>query len=163
MKKIFYVLVVAFILLQFFQIDKTNEPVNKGMDFLIIKNTPQPMAKQIRASCYDCHSNETQYPWYSYIQPFGWFLKDHIEEGRKKLNFSTFATYENKRQAHKLYEAGDLVAHGAMPLESYLLIHTNAKLSDAQKTEMAQYFKDVESEIRTTNNIPAESPKPQQP
>jgi len=163
MKKIFYVLVVAFILIQFFQIDKTNPPVNEGMDFLTIKNTPESMASQIRASCYDCHSNETKYPWYSYMQPFGWFLKNHIDEGRKELNFSTFATYEPRRQAHKLYEAGDMVAHGAMPLESYLLIHTDAKLTEVQKTEMAKYFKQIEEEIRASNSLPAEAPKPQRP
>ncbi len=93
MKKLFFLLVVAFALLQFFQIDKTNPPVDKNMDFLTIKKTPEDVAQLIKTSCYDCHSNESVYPWYTNIQPFGWFIKDHIEEGRKELNFSTFATY----------------------------------------------------------------------
>jgi len=161
MKKIAIVLFVVFILIQFFQIDKTNPPVNKGMDFLTIKNTPETLAAQIRSSCYDCHSNETKYPWYSYIQPFGWFLKDHIEEGRKELNFSTFATYEPKRQAHKLDEASEMVEHSEMPLESYLLIHGEAKLTNAQKTEMINYFRKIEEEIRLANNLPPEAAKPE--
>lgn len=161
MKKIAIVLFVVFILIQFFQIDKTNPPVNKGMDFLTIKNTPETLAAQIRSSCYDCHSNETKYPWYSYIQPFGWFLKNHIEEGRKELNFSTFATYEPKRQAHKLDEASEMVEHSEMPLESYLLIHGEAKLTDDQKTEMINYFRKIEEEIRVANNLPPEAAKPE--
>ena len=163
MKKIIIILAIAFIILQFFQIEKVNPAVNEGMDFLKIKNTPEKLATQIRASCYDCHSNETKYPWYAYVQPFGWFLKDHIEEGRKELNFSSFATYEPKRQAHKLNEAAEMTEHGAMPLESYLLIHGEAKLSETQKTEMAAYFTEVEEEIRAANQLPAEVKKTAQP
>lgn len=163
MKKLLYILIVAFILIQFFQIGKTNPALNKGMDFLEIKNTPEKLATQIRASCYDCHSNETQYPWYSYIQPAGWFLNKHIEEGRKELNFSTFATYELKRQAHKLDEAAEYLESGRMPLESYLLMHSEAKLTEEQRKEIAAYFRSVQQEIKTANNLPDEAPKPERP
>ena len=98
---------MVFIIIQFFPINKSNPITNEGMDFLKIKNTPEPIAKLIRNSCYDCHSNETKYPFYSNIQPVAWLLKNHIDEGRKELNFSTFATYEPKRQAHKLEEAAE--------------------------------------------------------
>jgi hypothetical protein len=89
MKNLLKVLLVVFIILQFFRIDKTNPPVDKNMDFLTIKKTPENVSTLIKSACYDCHSNETIYPWYSNIQPFGWFLKDHIDEGRRELNFST--------------------------------------------------------------------------
>ncbi len=156
MKKILIVLLVAFILIQFFRIDKTNPAVNQGMDFLTIKNTPENIATNIRNSCYDCHSNETKYPWYSNIQPVAWFLKDHIDEGRKELNFSTFATYEPKRQAHKLDEAAEMIEKGEMPLESYLLGHPEAKLTDAQKSELIAYFKKIAGDTRIEHNLPAE-------
>lgn len=123
MKKLFFLLVLAFALLQFFQIDKTNPPVDKNMDFLTIKKTPEDVAQLIKTSCYDCHSNESTYPWYTNIQPFGWLVKDHIEEGRKELNFSTFATYEPLRQAKKLKKSAHEIEEGKMPLESYLLLH----------------------------------------
>lgn len=97
MKKISVILLVAFILIQFFPIDKNNPAPTPQMDFLTIKNTPETTANLIRNGCYDCHSNETKYLWYSNVQPIAWFLQDHIEEGRKELNFSTFATYEPKR------------------------------------------------------------------
>lgn len=159
MKKVLVVLVVAFVIMQFFRIDKTNPAPTPGMDFLNIKKTPESTAKLIRNGCYDCHSNESKYPWYSNIQPVAWFLKDHIDEGRKELNFSTFATYEPKRQAHKLEEAAELVENGEMPLESYLLMHPEAKFTDAEKKEMVDYFKAVQEEIRVNNNLPAEAPK----
>lgn len=159
MKNILIILLVALALIQFFPIDKTNPVVNKGMDFLTVKQTPEPLAKQIRNSCYDCHSNETVYPWYANIQPFGWFLKDHIEDGRKHLNFSTFSTYEPKRQARKMDESAELVENGEMPLESYLLMHENAKLSDEMKKQLITYFKKIGEDTRTSNNLPKEAEK----
>lgn len=133
MKKIAVALVVVLIIIQFFRIDKTNPAVNQEMDFLTIKNTPASTAQIIKTSCYDCHSNETKYPWYSNIQPVAWFLKAHIDEGRKHLNFSTFATYDAKRQAHKMEESAEVIEKGEMPLDSYTMIHSDAKLNEAQK------------------------------
>lgn len=153
MKKILIVLLAAFIMIQFFPIDKTNPKTNDGMDFLKIKNTPEPIEKIIRNSCYDCHSNETEYPFYSNIQPFAWLLKNHINEGRKELNFSTFATYEPKRQAHKLDEAAEYVDQKKMPLESYTLGHQDAKLTDEQRKQLADYFRKVQKEIETSNAL----------
>lgn len=156
MKKILVALLVLFIILQFFRIDKTNPPVNKGMDFLTIKNTPENIAGKIRASCYDCHSNETKYPWYTNIQPVAWWLKDHIDEGRIKLNFSTFATYEPKRQAHKLHEAVEMVESGEMPMESYLLAHPEAKLTNEERKAVVDYFRKIEADIRMEHNLARE-------
>jgi len=153
MKKILIVLLVAFIIIQFFPIDKTNPATNEGMDFLKIKNTPEPIANIIKNSCYNCHSNETEYPFYSNIQPVAWLLKNHIDEGRKELNFSTFATYEPKRQVHKLEEATEYVEQKKMPLESYTLGHQDAKLTDEQRKQLADYFRKVQKEIDTSNAL----------
>lgn len=141
MKKILVILLVAFVIIQFFPIDKTNPPLNSGMDFLKIKNTPPEIAQIINTSCYDCHSNETKYPWYSSISPASWFLKNHINEGRKHLNFSIFATYESKRQIHKMEECIKMIEKREMPLESYYIGHQDAKLTDNQRTELVKYFK----------------------
>lgn len=159
MKKVLVVLLVAFIIIQFFPIDRENPPINKGMDFLTIKNTPESTAALIRNGCYDCHSNETKYPWYTNIQPVAWFLKSHIDEGRKKLNFSTFATYEPKRQAHKLYETVEMLQSGEMPLDSYVLGHPEAQFTTEQRNELVKYFKLMENDIRLQNNLPPEEIK----
>lgn len=155
MKKLLIILVVAFIIIQFFPIDKVNPPVDKKMDFLTVKNTPESTANIIRTSCYNCHSNESVYPWYSNIAPVSWYLKNHINDGRKHLNFSTFATYDAKRQMRKLDESIDEVNKGDMPLESYTIIHQDARLTDAQKKELTEYFKQVKTDIEIKNSLPA--------
>ena len=159
MKKILVILLLLLLLIQFFPIDKNNPAPTPGMDLLKIKNTPEATATLIRNGCYDCHSNESKYPWYSNVQPIAWFLKDHIDEGRKELNFSTFATYEPKRQAHKLFEAVEMIEKGEMPLDSYILAHPEAKYTEEQKQEVIQYLKSVEKEIRVMNDLPAETTK----
>ncbi len=154
MKKILIIIIVAFILIQFFPIDKNNPVATPKMDFLQIKDTPEKTATLIRNSCYDCHSNESKYPWYANIQPFGWFLENHIQEGRKELNFSTFATYEKKRQTKKLDEAVEMLEKNEMPLDSYVIAHAEAKLSAADKKEVMDYFKFVAKDTRILNEIP---------
>lgn len=146
MKKIIIIILVAFIMIQFFPIDKTNPPLTPGMDFLRIKDTPPEISKIISTSCYACHSNETKYPWYSSIAPSSWFLKNHIVEGRKHLNFSTFAVYEPKRQAHKLEECIEMIQKKEMPLESYYIGHQDAKLTDQQRQELINYLKKVKED-----------------
>lgn len=159
MKKVLIVLLVAFVIIQFFRIDQTNPPINEGTDFLVIKKTPENVAKIVKTSCYDCHSNETKYPWYTNIQPVAWFLQDHIEEGRKHLNFSNFATYTPERQAHKLSDAAEEVESGDMPLSSYTVIHTDANLNAEQKVLVVNYFRKVENDTRLSNNLPADKIK----
>jgi exonuclease VII small subunit len=156
MKKVLIIIIVAFILIQFFPIGKSNPAPTPNMDFLTIKKTPEKTAAMIRTSCYDCHSNESKYPWYSNVQPFGWFLKNHIEEGRKELNFSTFATYEKKRQVHQLEEAVEKLEKNEMPLDSYVLIHNDAKLTLEEQKELIHYFKTMAQETRLMNNLPAQ-------
>ncbi|MFC7348843.1 heme-binding domain-containing protein [Chryseobacterium zhengzhouense] len=152
MKKILIIILVAFVIIQFFPIDKTNPPVDKGMDFISIKNIQPEIANTIRTSCYDCHSNETQYPWYSSIAPASWWLKNHINEGRSHLNFSIFATYEPKRQIHKMEECVEMLEKHEMPLESYYLGHQDAKLTDAQRQGLIKYFKTEIQETKFKTN-----------
>ncbi len=159
MKKFLFFALVVFLFIQFFQIDKNNPEPTPQLDFIKIKNTPETTAQLLRNGCYDCHSNETNYLWYANIQPFGWFLKNHIDEGRKKLNFSTFANYEPKRQAHKLAEAAELVENGEMPLDSYTIMHSEAVFTEAQKKELIRYFNLVEGDIRRANDLPDEPRK----
>ena len=156
MKKILLIILVAFVLIQFFPIDKNNPAATPQLDFIKIKNTPQNTAVLIKNSCYDCHSNESKYPWYSNLQPVAWFLENHIEEARKELNFSTFATYEKKRQAHKLDKVVEVLEKNEMPLDSYVLGHPEAKLTAAQREELIRYFKMQAQDLRLLNNIPME-------
>ncbi len=153
MGRVLIAVLVLFVIIQFFPIDRTNPPVNKGMDFLTIKNPSAQISSKIRSSCYDCHSNETKYPWYAKFQPTGWFLKNHIDEGRSHLNFSIFATYEPKRQVHKLDEAVEIIESHEMPMESYVLGHPEAGLTDTERQMLITYFRSLAEETRMQYNL----------
>ncbi|HEX4888532.1 MAG TPA: heme-binding domain-containing protein [Luteibaculaceae bacterium] len=139
-KKIALALLAALVVIQFFQIDTTNPQTDPSNDFLA-KMKPEPeVANLIRSACYDCHSNETQYPFYAKINPIGWILKDHVNEGREELNFSNWTSYTLKRMDHKLEECVELIDSGEMPMESYTWIHGEAKLTNEQRAKLAAYF-----------------------
>jgi heme-binding protein len=139
-KKILLAIVAILVIIQFFRIDKTNPEVVLENDFITITNPPEEIAAILKTSCYDCHSYETKYPWYTNVSPIAWWVKDHINEGRDELNFSEWANYKEKRKKHKLEECIELVEENEMPLESYLITHGDAKLTDTQKTELLNWL-----------------------
>ncbi|ULQ56323.1 heme-binding domain-containing protein [Flavihumibacter rivuli] len=136
-KKILTALLVILLVLQVFRPKKDNNasapsPANINQ----FASVPDDVDKLLRTSCYDCHSNTTVYPWYTNIQPIGWWLEDHIKEGKGELNFDEFGNYNLRRQYHKLEEVAELVKENEMPLKSYTLVHTEAKLSEEQKQQI---------------------------
>lgn len=133
------VLAVAFVVLQFFQIDKANPPVVEAETLEAAIVVPPDIAFIMGRSCNDCHTNKTIYPWYANIQPAGWFLKDHIDEGKRKLNLSQFNTFDKKKKAKKLEEICDEVESGRMPLPSYLWIHRYAALAESEKKALCDW------------------------
>ncbi len=141
LKYSFILLLVAFVVMQFFTINKTNPKVEKAKDFIAIATPPADIEKMIRSACYDCHSNETVYPWYSNLAPVSWWLEDHIEEGRSHLNFSEWGNYEEDKANHKLHECEEEVEEKEMPLSSYTWSHGDAKFTDAQRDKLAKWFK----------------------
>ena len=133
-------IVVVLLLIQLIRIDKTNPPVQHGMDFITITNPSVEIGTILRTSCYDCHSNEASYPWYTNIAPVSWWIKHHINEGREELNFSEWGKYNAKKADHKLEECIELVQEGEMPMSSYTLMHGNAVLSESQKQQLTKWF-----------------------
>ncbi len=101
----------------------------------------------LKESCNDCHSKSTVYPWYSHIQPVAWWLGDHIDEGKKGLNFSEFGSYPLRKQYHKMEEVQEMIEEGEMPLKSYSFIHTKSKLNDQQKATLINWSKSVRSQM----------------
>ena len=137
--------VVILIVLQFFQTNTNNGESASPNDLTHAVNVPRPVLNILQQSCFDCHSNHTNYPWYAYIQPVGWWLSDHIKDGKEELNFSEFNTYPEKRKNKKLEKIADEVEEGEMPLNSYLIIHTDSKLSEAEKNELVSWAKSTKS------------------
>jgi len=126
-------IVIGIIAIQFFGIDRSRPAVVPAETLEAALNVPPDIALILGQSCNDCHSYKTVYPWYANVQPFGWFLKDHIEQGSQELNFSVFNTYSRNKKVKKLEETCDEVRSGRMPLPSYLWIHRDAVLSNSER------------------------------
>lgn len=141
MKKVIIGLVIVFGVMQFFRIDKTNPPVEMAQDFIEITKPPSEVVEILKASCYDCHSNESKYPWYSNVAPVSWWVKDHIDEGRDELNFSEWGTFTDKRKSKKIKEVLEEVEEEEMPLPPYLITHTDATLSPEQTQKLMDWFR----------------------
>jgi hypothetical protein len=133
LKRVLLILVVIFIIIQFIRPARNTGEVNPANEITAAFVVPNDVMDILKTSCYDCHSNITRYPWYVNIQPIGWFMDSHITDGEGKMNFSEFATYPLRKQYDKFDDIIENVSDGEMPLPSYILIHTDAKLSDQQK------------------------------
>ena len=140
LQKILFAVIAILVILQFFQIDKTNPESDPEMDFIAITNPPSEIGIMLKEACYDCHSFKTKYPWYTYTQPLGWWIGHHIEEGRDEMNFSEWGTYNQRRADHKLEESAELVLEEEMPLPSYLIAHSEAKLTSEERKQLADWF-----------------------
>ena len=139
-KKVAIALVIIFIVMQAFRIEKTNPPIDLSQDF-IEQNKPSPeIASMMKSACYDCHSNETVYPWYTNVAPVSWWIKDHINEARRHLNFNMWTTYKSKKQDKKLRECVENIEEGDMPMNYYTWIHKDAVLSKEQQKTLMDYF-----------------------
>lgn len=147
------VLVVAFVIAQFIRPDFTNPPVVQAETLQASTAVPADVQHILTRSCGDCHTNETQYPWYSKITPSNWFLKDHIDDGRRELNFSVFNTYAPKKKVRKLEEVCEQVEKGEMPLPSYLWIHRDAALAEGDAEVLCNWAKTESNRIKVENGI----------
>lgn len=142
LKRIGIVLLIAFIGIQFIRIDYINPPVNEGEDLFAVEEAPAHVEKLIRDACYDCHSNESKYPWYTQIAPVSWWVQDHIDHGRDELNYSKWGTFDHDRKRKKNDQSMDLLEKGDMPLYNYVWMHSEADLSEADKAELIAWFKE---------------------
>jgi hypothetical protein len=140
-KTILGILLGIFIIMQFWQIDKTNPPVDKKLDFIEITKPSEAIATMLKDACYDCHSHEVKYPWYSNIAPVSWWVKGHIDNGLGEVNFSEWGKYESKKANHKLEESYEKVEKKEMPLTPYLIAHSSARLTEEQRAELVTFFK----------------------
>ncbi|MCB0643577.1 MAG: heme-binding domain-containing protein [Phaeodactylibacter sp.] len=139
-KRILLGLALVLLVMQFFRIDKSQPSVVPAQDFLTIYQPDVEVATLIKQTCYDCHSYQTEFPWYTNIAPVSWWIKHHIDEGTEHLNFSIWGTYPAGKAAHKLEECAEEVEEGHMPLPSYTWMHGAAKLSDAQRQQLSAFF-----------------------
>lgn len=136
-------LLAVLLIAQFFQISKTNPEFDASGDFIAITNPSEEVKTILKEACYDCHSYETNYPWYTYLVPLSYWINNHIKHGREHLNFSIWAEYEAKKADHKLEECAEEVEEEKMPLKSYTITHGNAKLSKEQRALLEDFFNNL--------------------
>lgn len=130
-KKVILIGLCVFVLLQLIrpQMNKSAQ----SFEGTKIQDVPNDVQTILKNSCFDCHSNNTVYPWYAYLQPVAFLLNQHIFEGKAALNFDEFKTYQLKKQYNKIKSIGRQIKDDKMPLKSYRLLHSKAHLSDKEK------------------------------
>lgn len=147
LKIIALIILVAFIGIQFIPTERNQSDFVPKTDFLLVHNTPENIGNLLMESCYDCHSNNTKYPWYNRVQPVAWFLEDHIIEGKKELNFSEWDEYSNRRKNSKLNSIISQITDDEMPLFSYTLLHREAVYSENEKKLVIEYMKQIQDSL----------------
>lgn len=120
-------LLVTLIVIQFIPVARTNPPVESDV------TAPAEVKALLKRACYDCHSHETRWPWYAYVAPTSWLSADHVREGRNKLNFSTWDKLSDLWKERKKTASWNAIAEKEMPPPYYLPLHSEAKLSEAEK------------------------------
>jgi hypothetical protein len=142
---------LVFILLQFIRPRKNSGLAATATDITHFVQVPDSVLNILKTSCYDCHSNHTNYPWYSEISPVSLWLANHIKNGKKELNFSDFSQYNRRRMKSKLSSIREQLEEREMPLKSYLLIHRNAALSNGKIKLVIDWTDSAKLEIDQRN------------
>ena len=135
-KAVLGILVVALVGVQAIRPERTNPPVESELP------APPEIKTLLRRACYDCHSHETVWPWYSVVAPVSWLVAHDVQEGREDLDYSTWGAYGPVKRAKKLRETANVVTQAEMPPRLYRIAHPAARLSDAERQAIAAWCAD---------------------
>ncbi len=130
-------LVVIGVAIQFIRVDRTNPPVESDV------GAPADVDAILRRACYDCHSNESRWPWYSYVAPASWFVVGHVNHARGDLNFSQWPVFDFELQEHAFRDIEEQISKGKMPLPSYTWVHRGARLSDNDRDVLLRWARSL--------------------
>jgi hypothetical protein len=150
-KKILPGFLIVFLLLQLIRPAKNKSNQFSATDIVKQFQVPENIQLLLKGACYDCHSNNTNYPWYAIIQPFALILDRHIRRGKKELNFSEFGSYTFKRQINKLRVIGKQIKDDEMPLKSYAFMHSEARLTNTEKEVVINWAENLYSSMKAKN------------
>jgi hypothetical protein len=149
--KILLAILIVLIVIQFIQPARNKSGQVLATDMAAMYKMPDTVQAILKTACYDCHSNNTNYPWYTYVQPVGWMLANHIRNGKEELNFSEFGSYTARRQRSKLKAIANQVKDGDMPLYSYTIMHKSARLTEEQKQLIIEWAQKTKDNIEQNN------------
>lgn len=142
--KIFlYVIILALVIIQFIPVDRSVPETNPEDEFFAVVDASTEVKTLVKEACYDCHSYETEYPWYNRIAPVNFILNNHIQEGREELNFSTWNTYTMKKASHKAKESVETIEDKSMPMKSFTWTHPESRLTDNQREVLIRFFQEL--------------------
>ncbi len=137
-KLILLIVLLIVVVLQFIPVDRSvPADINADNNFLVTHDLAPELASTLKEACFDCHSYKTHYPWYAYVAPISFVVQNHVDEGRSELNFDEWGTYSQKKRDHKLEEIAESLREKWMPLEGYVVLHKEAKLSDSEREQLA--------------------------
>jgi Haem-binding domain len=149
-KRILLGLGAIFVALQFIPAH-LDPPIASGRDLLSTNAPPPEISQMIQGACYDCHSDQTQWPWYNRVAPVSWWIGSHVNSGRKRLNFSAWPHDDPSKAARKLSHISDEVSAGSMPLPSYTWMHPAARLTAAQREQLSKWAEQEAERLRAAN------------
>ena len=138
LKKLLYGVLIVFILIQFIPLPRTNPPVTEEI------HIPGNLKPIIQRACYDCHSNETHWPWYAYVAPISFIIVKHVQDGRDEVNFSTWDQYDLEKRLDILEDIEEEVRENKMPLKQYLWLHSEARLTPQEKEDIIRWAKNYQ-------------------
>lgn len=136
-KRILLIVLAIGVVAQFFQPDRSVPPIVMANDMLVMTQAPDEIRTLVQGACYDCHSDQSTYPWYASITPINFWLQDHIDEGREKMNFSRWNEPSSQEEA---YECAEVVQEGEMPPGNYAFMHGHANLNAEQRASLVAWF-----------------------
>lgn len=142
-KNMLYWFLIVFALIQFIPVNRVNKPVDEKVNFVNVFATPGNVQQILKKGCYDCHSNETVYPDYAYLAPISWSIKNHINEGRKHLNFSEWGTFNKDLKKNMLENSAKSVKDYSMPMTAYIAKHPKANLTKAERVLLSSYLEEI--------------------
>lgn len=150
-KKVLLAILIVFVGIQLIRPAPNKNEQVLGTDIAKMYNVPDSIQTGLKTACYDCHSDNTRYPWYVMIQPIGWMMARHIKNGKENLNFSEFGSYSKRKQANKLRAIATSIKEGSMPIPSYTIMHADAKLSEATKKQITDWVAKTKDSIEVKN------------
>ena len=138
-RKIAWIALIALVAIQFIRPARNNGTFSGPHDISHSVQTPDSILSILKTSCYDCHSNRTIYPWYTNINPIGFWLKSHVDEGKRSINFSDLSGFTKKKLDHRLGDITEQIVGSEMPISSYTLIHRYAMLDSSQVSALKKW------------------------
>lgn len=139
--------VIVLIVIQFFRGELPERQSRPATDLLATGEVPEPIASMLMTSCYDCHSVESKYPWYSQVAPTSWLVARDVREAREEMNLSEWTSLPKRKKIKNLENIKEEVGEGHMPLPIYLTIHWDAKLSAEQRKQIVEWASAYQDKI----------------